>query len=368
MAKEIRPIGIEHLSETFSSSRAGCGFYTLGLDISVKKHSNSAYGLLGIFKKGNQLRYGLPVATTLDSCNGMVQFPVKTLWANRTDIEQYVFGFRYKKGSKAATMIIGLILDAVTTDTAAKPDTIIYSIPAGSDEGYYEFRLVPYDFTDRGIQVYKDGELITTVVVSSNWVRSLLASRCWFTIGTAASTVWTGAADLLPGEWAFSMEDIYSAWSTDRTEKILQGPIRIKRLPYSEVSPASWTVQGGKTPLEVLNLTSNSFGDRTDYLVSDLANTTLKAKLDLSGLKSTDQVKALVLTSNAWRDGGTTGTLSTKVTHTDGESPAVSYAPTTGAWNTQYDVPIANLTTTPGGAALTKASMAALELVVTPSP
>jgi hypothetical protein len=367
MAKEVRPIGIEHLDDWFGNPRVGAGFLHTGWDMYTVKQG--AHQLMSIFKKDAQLRYGLMAAGTNGSAEGMVQILNRTLWANRSDIAKACIGFRYKPGNRtpSAAIPIGMKLDRVTGDGGASADNVIYTFPTTQGEAYFEIEIIPYDgVAGYGFTVYRDGDQIATAAMGS-WFTRAAWPACQFAIGSATLVHAAQVNGWLQGDYMFSWEDMYVAWTTDQTEKIRLGPIRVKRLPYEQVDLSNWTAQGGKTALDILNLTNNSANKRTDYLSSDPANSVLKCKLDLSGLKSSDQVLALSAITSAWRDGGTVGNLNVRWDHTDGQSAASAYTPTSDVYTQQFDKQVPVLTQTPGGAALTKASMAALELVVTPS-
>lgn len=367
MAKDVRPIGIEHLDDWFGNPRAGAGFMSAGWDVYTVKQG--VHQLMSIFKKDNQLRYGLMAAGTSGSAEGLVQILNRTLWANRNDIAKACIGFRYKPGNRAASVAVplGMKLDRVTGDGGTGPDNVIYTIPTNQTEAYFEIEIIPYNgVAGYGFTVYRDGDQIATAIMGTWFTRPSMPA-CQFTIGSAALVHAAQVSGWAQGDYLFSMEDMYVAWTTDQAEKIRLGPIRVKRLPYEQLDLGGWTPQGGKTALEVLNLTNNSAAKRTDYMASDPANSVLKCKLDLSGLKSGDQILAVSAITSAWRDGGTVGNLNIRWNHTDGQSPASAYSPTSDVYTQQVDVQVPVLTTTPGGAALTKASMAALELVVTPS-
>lgn len=368
MAKEVRPIGIEHLDDGFGNPRAGAGFMYAGWDVYTVKHSG--HQLMSIFKKDNQVRFGLMAAGTTGSAEGIVQILMSSLWGtNRNDVAKACIGFRYKPGNRVASAGVQLGVKGVraTSDSATGPDNSIYTFPLNQTEAYFEIELIPYGgVAGYGFTIYRDGDVIATATVGA-WLTRPKFPSAFFTIGNSAVVHAAQVSDWTQGDYLFSLEDMYVAWTTVQTEKIRLGPIRVKRLPYAQLDAGNWTPQGGKTALEVLNLTNNSAAKRTDYLASDPANSVLKCKLDLSSLKSGDQILAVSAITSAWRDGGTVGNLNVRWNHTDGQSPASAYSPTSDVYSQQFDVQVPVLTTTPGGAALTKASMAALELVVTPS-
>jgi len=329
----------------------------------------SVHQLVSLFKKDNQMRFGMMALGTTGSAEGMVQIPMGNLFANRTDIAKAVIGFRWKPGNRGASIAVpfGVLLNRVTSEGGYSPDTTILSVAAAQTECYFEIEIIPYNgVAGYGFFIYKDGELQSTVAMSGWFTRAQMPT-IQFTIGIGASALANQVSGWAQGDYLFSMEDIYVAWSTEQTDNLRLGPIRVKRLPVSQVTLNDWTPQGGKSAVDILNLASNSLDTRTDYLASDPANTVVKCKLDLSGLKTADRVLAVGASTSAWRDGATTGNLSTRWEHTDGQGAAVSYSPTSSTYLNQFDVPLQTLITTPGGAALTKASMAALELVVTPS-
>lgn len=365
--KDLKPIGVEHLQngQSVASLQTGRGLFAIWDMDTIK--TNSAYMPLGLFVQGNQVRYGLGNDATGGSANGMVQIGNLGMWGDRSDFRVCVFGFRYKPGNKSGIAQFGVRLARLTADQSANPDNILLSIPANSPEGYYEIVIRPYlnTGTTYGASVYKDGDLIS----SPGIVYTLSASSfktAFFCIGSAVTTMMSSAS-ALAGDYTFSMEDMYTAWSNVGDEDIRLGPIRIKRIPYVSVDPSAWTAVGGKTPKDILNLSGNGGALRTDYLTNDPANSSIKCKLDVSVLKDIDRVVALGVSSSAWRDGGTVGSLGVKWKHPDGETLPTTHSPTTGIYRTQFDVLNPTLITTPGGAALTKTSLAALELVVTPS-
>lgn len=366
--KAIKPIGVEHLQPGQSSTSLITGRSLFALwDIYTIK-TNSAYMLTGLFVQDGQIRFGLGDDATGGSANGMAQISNLDMWGDRSDFRVCVFGFRYKPGNKPGVAQFGVRLVRLTADQSANPDNILLSIPANSPEGYYEIVIRPYlnSGTTYGVAVYKDGDLIS----SPGIVYTLTASSfktAFFCIGSAASTMMLSSG-ALRGDYTFSMEDMYIAWSNVGDEDIRLGPIRVKRIPYVEVDPGAWTPVGGKTPKDILNLAGNAGTLRTDYLTSDPLNTSVKCKLDVSVLRDNDRVVALGVSSSAWRDGGTVGNLGVKWKHPDGETAPTTYSPTNSTFRTQLDVLNPTLITTPGGAALTKTSLAALELVVTPSP
>ncbi|MCO6704720.1 hypothetical protein [Streptomyces sp. CHB9.2] len=367
MAKEVRPFGVEHLDDWFGNARIGAGLVSAGLDMYTVKQG--VHQLLSLFKKDNQIRYGLMAAGTTGSAEGCVQILIGSLFAKRSDIAKACIGFRYKPGNRVASVAvpIGTKLDRVSGDGGTGPDNVIYTIPVNQTEAYFEIEIIPYDgVAGYGFTIYKDGDQIGTAVMGG-WLTRPAFPNCQFVIGSASLVHASQVSGWAQGDYLFSMEDVYIAWTTVQTDNIRLGPIRVKRIPYGQVNLGAWTPQGGKAAVDILNLPNNSAASRTDYLASDPANTTLKCKLDLSGLKDTDKILALGSITSAWRDGATVGNLTVNWSHTDGQGPASAYSPTSGAYSTQFDVPVPVLTTTPGGAALTKASMAALELVVTPS-
>ena len=362
--KEIKPIGVEHLSQgVVSNWRNGCGLVNSGLDIfTVLQSVSYRYG--GFYLSGKQVRYGNLGNMTAASTSGLVQIPLNKLFGDRTDYEMVVFGFRYKPGNVIGVAAIGLKTTLAKSDGATSPELTLYTIPSGSPEGYYEVVIIPYGKPGAGFFVYRDGEKILSLASNGSYQAVSIKDR-YLTFGAANTETVPKTAVLL--DYTYSLEDLYTAWSNVLGEDVRQGPMKIRRIPYSQVLPGDWVGNGGKSAIDVLNTTARTYATADSYLTSDIGNTVIRCKLDLTGISTYDNVLGMCVPTSAWKDNGTVGNLGFKWKHTDGETEDSVYSPPSGFSVTAMDVSMPVLYATPGGAALTKDSMAALELVVTPS-
>lgn len=378
--KEIRPLGLAHLPNGLESNwRTGCGFTSS--DLNFKGFNwNDGTPTVGIAIQDGKLVWKSVRIADGNLTPGLPARGISFLaWSellggSRKGVQNLVFGFRFKQlmaNPSASLAVLGLSFVIPTADGSMGTNQPLFDLGAAGAfkaEGYYEIEIVPYAVAGQGISIWLDGIKISTVAISNDlrFGPDAIANTPLVFGNTQNQSIGQGSGGFTETLW--SMEDIYAAWTDEPGVSMRQGPIKVRQLPVASINTAAWTSSdGSKTPLEVLNLPNHSGTTLTPTVNSDVDNTPLRVKPNVSGLKSTDKILGVFGGVSARRDVGAASSLSMKWASGSNESAAVSGSPTNGTWDLQKDFKLPNLVTMPGGATLTKAALADLELVITPN-
>lgn len=374
---DITVVGVDHLQDGLIADTLYTGN---GLGVSAWTAASAATepnsSPMGLFKKGRSLCYG-PLAAPYTVKRGLAGIQFAPFMGGRNDIQSIVVGLRVKGPINAATAgrrAFGCSSQAPAA--VSTPETILVSytnqvlVP-----GYYEFEFLAYqgDGNAPDVRVYLDGSLIRTTpnLGSGNlWTPANIIGR-WFLIGDGSGNMLNTTVDGqggTAGDVQIEMEDIYVAYSTVKGVSARQGPVVIRALPVATIGAAPWTSSDeGLTPVEVLNLPNHHASVLEPLVSSDNGNSAAKLKFNTSALQASDTVLAITGAVSVRRETGVASNLSTKWSTSGSDSAVGNFTPTNGVWTLMKDVALPNLLSVPGGGVLTKASIAQIEMVLTPN-
>lgn len=372
-------IGVEHLQDGLFPD----ALYT-GNGLSVSPHTfysspaDAGMSAMGLFKRGTRTIYGA-LAQDFVNKRGMAGFQFLTLVGDRQDTQSLAVGFRVVAANTPATSgrsAFGLCSVQPSTANYTGPETTLLNYTGTYlAPGYYEFEFVAYRSDGVGplCSVYLDGSFLrsTPNMGSGNmWLPVNLPYR-WFSFGDNRGNMF---ASNVPGQGAagdslIEFEDFYVSISNVKGVPARRGPALLRRLDVGLISAPDWASSDGtKTPVEVLNLPQHHGPVLTPVVSSDVGNSPGRVKFDLSQVYENDKILAVTGAASVRRAVGVSSSMGAKWSANSQDGATVSATPTNGAWTLQKDILLPTLSTLPDGTALTKASLANLELVLTPNP
>lgn len=372
----ITGIGVEHLQDGLFTD----ALYT-GNGLSVSPHAyysspaEASASAMGMFKRGTKVVYGA-LAQDFVNKRGLAGFTPLSMVGGRTDSQSMCIGFRVTEAKAAASSgrsAFGLC--SSQPNAYSGPETILLNYTGTYlAPGYYEFEMMAYtgDGNAPMCYVYLDGVQIRSTPNSGPgnlWLPGNMHGR-WFTFGDNRANMFTSNASGqgAVGDSLIEFEDMYVAVSNVKGVSARQGPILLRRLDVGDVGNSSWTsTDGTKTPVEVLNLPQHHGPVLEPVVTSDVGNTAARVKFDLNQVYDNDKILAVTGAASVRRAVGVSSTVATKWSANGQDSASTTTTPSNGAWTLQKDILLPTLMALPDGTALTKASLANLELVLTPN-
>jgi hypothetical protein len=360
---------MEHLPQDFyGSANTGYGFVNADLDVKSfwGSGSEASGNVCTVRTKDGKLLFGKrPVAVVSSSCAGKVTIPFsKLIGGPNVKPNKVTMGFRCQRVRAAQGMYP---LFAITTEResgqpyAGYHDVVQHNVADPLNTLYYEIEL---DFVARTVRTWIDNTPTINVAMNAGITKDNIANFFW-QMGTIAIYLMNWATD----DPAAILSDIYVTTDTGipgdpYTGRL--GPINVVRTPILDDGSSPWPTSNSQTVTAVLNTRRTDAATQSSpYIGNDLAKTPLKLKLDTSGIQAGGTVLGMAVSVTPFRDaaGGIPTNISLKY-----NADVLSLLDLTPSVTTPGpDTNLGLFTTLPGGVALSKTSIAAAELVFTPT-
>lgn len=375
--RETKLVGLNHLQKGRIGTLATCyGFGSSSYDPSTTRNATTQ-GAMGLLISGDSKLQFLVNDTAGTTKAGLSQIPMSKFIDNRQDVTELTIGMLIDTGFTPSITngypLVGLHTSKIVMGSTEQTPYKFITQPAANTaakSGYYEFVFTIAAAGDsvspNKVDVYMDGGFISTIALPNGSINRSTLRSMYLTFGTVAMSCYGSAngTDTV----LFTAGDIYAQYDTvlsDGTTRM--GPIKIRPLPVASSNTPPWVASDGGTVLSVLNAADHHGTITTPYLTSDVAKTPLRLKPDVSGILDSETIIAVSGLSSASRDALNAASITGLWSYNGQVSASTVYLPTSGDWSTQKDAPVVNLRTMPDGTPITKAKLAALELVLTPT-
>lgn len=355
-------LGVSHAPEGFVGNAASCyGLAYTGLDpVAVWSTYTACLRI-----QGDKMILGKnPDAN--QAVAGTITIPFASLIGGSTvKPNKVTVGFRHERliPTAAAHQIFAIRGDRIHNTPYEGIQSFVAHIADQAGSYYYEVVL---DFVDRSYTVWMDGTLITPrTALSASITKDNIGTLFW-QIGTVAIAYLPQAALDNP---ISTFADVYCTIDTGDVNDPYPGrlgPISVVRLPVLSDGNSPWPTSNSASVTSVLN-TRRQLGAALSapYAGNDVAKTPLVLKLDTSAIPAGVTLAGMELATTPFRDASAGTALNISLKYNADVQSLLNITPV--VTNVGNDTRLGLVTKLPGNGTLSKANVAAAELVFTPT-